>query len=74
MFTPAQAKPSDSLEIVRCDQLSMLAALSAFPLPDETHGGSHVEAEQQIQRIERELSRSTAGTQPQTTGFWAAAP
>ena len=41
--------------------------ISFIPLPVETLGGWHVEAEKQIQRIGRELSRSTAGSDQKTS-------
>ena len=41
--------------------------VSFIPLPVETLGGWHPEAEKQIARIGRELARSTAGTDQKTT-------
>ena len=41
--------------------------ISFIPLPIETFGGWHPEAEKQIARVGRELARSTAGTDQKTT-------
>ena len=41
--------------------------ISFIPLPVETFGGWHAEAERQIERIGRELSRSSSGSDQKTT-------
>ena len=41
--------------------------ISFIPLPVETFGGWHVEAEKQIERIGRELARSTSGADQKTS-------
>ena len=41
--------------------------ISFIPLPVETFGGWHPEAEKQIARVGRELARSTAGTDQKTS-------
>ena len=40
--------------------------ISFIPLPVETFGGWHPEAEKQIERIGRELARSTSGSDQKT--------
>ena len=41
--------------------------ISFIPLPVETYGGWHSEAEKQIERIGRELARSNSGTDQKTS-------
>ena len=41
--------------------------IAFIPLPVETFGGWHSEAEKQIERIGRELARSTSGTDQKTS-------
>ena len=41
--------------------------IAFVPLPIETLGGWHIEAEKQISRLGRELSRSTAGVDQKTS-------
>ena len=62
------ANPGNALKIVWERKMrSAIDACSAqriafVPLPVETFGGWHIEAEKQIERIGRELARSTSGS------------
>ena len=62
---------SNLIYVVFCP-LSAYEACSAnriafIPLPVETFGGWHSEAEKQIKRLGRELARSTSGTDQKTS-------